>query len=114
MGKRLQLHSILCGILGCPEKGDNCRAYFQPPASVEMEYDCIRYEPSRILPRFANNKPYILHHCYQVTVIYRNPDSDLPEKIAMLPMCEHNRHYTADNLNHDVFILYFEGGIINE
>lgn len=44
---------------------------------------------------------------YQVTVIYRNPDSEIPSKIALLPMCSHERHYTKENLNHDVFNLYF-------
>lgn len=107
MERRLQFHSILCGILECPERGDDCRAYFQPPASIEMEYDCIRYERNKIDPRFANNAPYSLRDRYQVTVIYRNPDSELPKKIAQLPLCSHDRHYTADNLNHDVFNIYF-------
>lgn len=102
--QRLELQKVLEHTLGSKN------VYFQPPENLQMKYDCIRYERSRILPKFAGNKPYILNHCYQVTAIYRNPDSDLPEKIAMLPMCEHERNYTADNLNHDVFHLYFEGG----
>jgi hypothetical protein len=94
--------------------------YFQPPASKEMIYDCIVYERSRIEPTFADNQPYArieptfadnqpyaLHDRYQVTVIYRNPDSEIPSKIALLPMCSHERHYTKENLNHDVFNLYF-------
>lgn len=72
-----------------------------------MEYDCIRYERARLEPRFADDRPYLLHDRYQLTVIYRNPDSDLPRKIAMLPLCSHERHYKSDNLNHDVFNLYF-------
>ena len=72
-----------------------------------MEYDCIRYERNRIDPQFADDVPYLLHNRYQVTVIYRDPDSDLPKQIALLPMCAHDRYYTADNLNHDVFNLYF-------
>ena len=44
---------------------------------------------------------------YQVTAIYKNPDSDLPHRLAMLPMCTHDRHFTADNLNHDIFNLYY-------
>lgn len=107
MDRRLQLHSILCKILGCPERGDECRAYFQPPASIQMEYDCIRYVRSKISTDYANNRPYNLHDCYQLTLIYRDPDSDLPHKIAMLPMCVHDRNYTADNLNHDVFTIYY-------
>lgn len=72
-----------------------------------MIYDCIVYERSRIEPTFADNQPYALHDRYQVTVIYRNPDSEIPSKIALLPMCSHERHYTKENLNHDVFNLYF-------
>ena len=49
----------------------------------------------------------VLNLLYQVTVIYRNPDSEIPSKIALLPMCSHERHYTKENLNHDVFNLYF-------
>lgn len=107
MGTRLELHTVLADILGCPERGEECRVYFRPPASKEMRYDCIVYERSRIDPVFANNAPYSLRNRYQVTVIYRNPDSNLPHKIASLPMCAHARHFTADNLNHDVFDLYF-------
>ena len=104
--RRLELHKNLCSILDCPDRGDECRAYFQPPADVEMEYDCIVYERKLIKPTFANNQPYLLHDCYQVTLIYRNPDSDLPKKVALLPMCAHERHFIADNLHHDVFTLY--------
>ena len=43
MSRRLKLHSILCGILSCPERGKECRAYFQPPASVSMKYPAIVY-----------------------------------------------------------------------
>jgi hypothetical protein len=56
---------------------------------------------------FADNKPYNHQKAYMVTVIDRNPDSEIPEKIAMLPMCKFNRHYTKDNLNHDIYTLYY-------
>lgn len=72
-----------------------------------MKYPCIVYERSRIEPDFADNLPYIFRDRYQVTVIDKDPDSDLPRKIAALPMCVHDRHYTASNLHHDVFNLYF-------
>ena len=107
MEKRLSLQKMLADFLECPDRGENCRVYFQPPESKAMRYDCIVYECSRIEPNFADNLPYLLHDRYQVTAIYRNPDSDLPRKIAALPLCSHERHYTADNLNHDVFNLYF-------
>lgn len=99
--RRLELQAILEKLLGSEN------VYFQPPESLKMQYDCIRYSLSKIKPVFADNVPYQLHTCYQVIAIYKNPDSDLPLKIASLPMCSHDRHYTADNLNHDVFTLYY-------
>ena len=105
--RRLELHTILCDILGCPEHGKECRVYFQSPSNVEMRYDCIRYERKKINTDFADNFPYQLLDRYQLTLIYKNPDSDLPKKIAALSRCSHERHYTADNLHHDVFNLYF-------
>lgn len=71
-----------------------------------MKYDCIVYERSKIQAGHADNLPYLLHDRYQLTLIYEDPDSDLLHKIASLPMCAHDRHYTANNLNHDVFTLY--------
>lgn len=101
MSRRFELQTRLEELLGSKN------VYFQPPATLKMSYDCIRYERLKIKPTFANNVLYQLHDCYQLTVIYKNPDSDLPKKIAALPMCSHERHYTADNLNHDVFNIYY-------
>jgi hypothetical protein len=42
-----------------------------------------------------------------VTVIDRNPDSDLRLKVAYLPTSRFSRFFVADNLNHDVFTLFF-------
>lgn len=101
MSRRIELQKLLETTLG------SRNVYFQPPASLKMSYDCIVYERSKIDTTFANNKPYALRNRYQVTAIYKNPDSDLPKKIAMLPKCSHVRHFTADNLNHDIFNLYY-------
>ncbi len=89
------------GILG------SRNVYFQPPADCKMKYPCIVYERSRIEADFADNLPYTFRDRYQVTVIDKDPDSNLPRKVAALPMCSHDRHYTASNLHHDVFNLYF-------
>lgn len=101
MAPRLQLHQILKTILGT----DN--VYFQPPNGLKMEYPCIRYERDRARTLFADNKPYNHYKCYQITVIDRNPDSLIPDKVAALPLCVHDRFFTADNLNHDVYTLFF-------
>ena len=43
MATRLELHSLLCKILNCPEMGNECRAYFQPPESIRIRYPAIVY-----------------------------------------------------------------------
>ena len=101
MAPRLQLQSLLESILG------SSNVYFQPPANVQMKYPCIVYSRDAADTKFANNNPYRYTKRYQVTVIDRDPDSGIPDKIAVLPGSTFNRFFTADNLNHDVFTLFF-------
>lgn len=81
--------------------------YYQPPASVKMKYPAIRYELYRIDTAPANNKPYLTDRAYQVMVIDADPDSVIAEELSKWPMSRFNRAYTADNLNHFVFIIYY-------
>lgn len=101
MGQRLQLQGILELIVG----GEN--VYFQPPASDKMQYPCIVYKRDNALTRFADNMPYSYGKRYQLTVIDSDPDSDIPDKVAMLPKCTFKRAFVKSNLHHDVFNLYF-------
>ncbi len=101
MAPRLELQSILSNIL------ETKNVYFQPPPSVQMVYPCIVYSRDYELTNFADDKPYLHRKRYQVTVIDRDPDSVIPAKIAELPLCVYDRFYTADNLNHDVYKLFF-------
>jgi hypothetical protein len=101
MAQRLELQALLVGLLG----SDN--VYFQPPPSLQMSYPCIVYNRSRIRTEFADDKPYATETQYQVTVIDKNPDNSVVEELVLLPKCVHERFFTADNLNHDVFRLFF-------
>lgn len=101
MTGRLELQSMLEAILGTRN------VYFQPPESLIMSYPCIRYERDLITIKSADNRPYTTHKRYLVTVIDKNPDSEIPDHIASLPQCSFSRHFTADGLNHDVFNLYY-------
>lgn len=83
------------------------KVYFQPPANTQLVYPCIIYNRDAVDSRFADNVPYRLKKRYQVTVIDRNPDSPIPDIVAQLPGCSFDRFYTADNLNHDVYNLYY-------
>lgn len=81
--------------------------YFQPPANVQMEYPAIVYQRSSGVSTFANNDPYHFTKRYEVTLIARSPDEVILDKIAGLPMTTYDRFFVADNLNHDVFTIYF-------
>lgn len=72
-----------------------------------MVYPCIRYELDDAQTAFAGNTPYRLSWRYKVTVIDRNPDSQIPNQVAVLPTCTFDRFFVVDNLNHFVFTLYF-------
>lgn len=101
MGLRLQLQSLLSEILG------SGHVYFQPPATVQMKYPAIVYSRDALDTEFAGNNPYRHTQRYQVTVIAEDPDNDIRDRVAALPMCTFLRFFAADNLNHDVFTLYF-------
>ena len=100
--RRLDLQSLLEDLVGAGVK-----VYFQPPATLKMAYPCVVYHRDNANTEFADNNPYRLTQRYQVTVIDGDPDSDILKKIWSLPQCLFNRHFAADNLNHDVYVLYF-------
>lgn len=101
MNRRLELHEILCEVLG------SRNVYFQPPEGLKMKYPVIVYSRDDIVNDHADNNPYIRSVAYQVTVIDKDPDSEIVDKISTLPMCEFDRHFASENLNHDVFTLYY-------
>jgi hypothetical protein len=72
-----------------------------------MSYPCIVYERAKADTTFAGNATYLFNKRYTVTVIDTNPDSGIVDAVAKLPMCTHSTFFVADNLNHDVFDIYF-------
>jgi hypothetical protein len=99
MAPRLELQTLLEGLTE--------HVYFQPPENIQMQYPCIVYHRDFAETEFADNGPYRFELRYMVTVIDRDPDSEIPRKVAMLPMCTFNRFFAADSLNHDVYTLFF-------
>lgn len=102
MAERLTLHEELCELLG------SRNVYFQPPESVKMQYDAIRYSLGGKDLKRANNKIYRNTNQYDGVLITRNPDTTIPdEMLSHFEMCSFGRPYTADNLNHYPFTLYY-------
>lgn len=99
--ERLQIQALLETLLGTRN------VYFQPPATVKMNYPAIVYSRDSQDTSFADNKPYRTDKRYLVTVIDRDPDSPIPDKISNLPKSSFSRHFVADNLNHDAYSVYF-------
>ena len=101
MATRLDLQTKLESILGSEN------VYFQPPANIRMAYPAIVYNRDYQNTRFGDNQPYSRTLRYQVTLIDQNPDSEFLKGIAQMPMSTFVRHFTTDNLNHDVYDVYF-------
>ena len=97
--KRLELNDIFLSMVD--------HVYFQPPESMKLNYPCVVYERDTGDTQFADNNPYIHVTRYKVTVIDADPDSEIPGKVARLPMCTLSTHFTKDNFNHDVFNIYY-------
>ena len=103
---RLQFQAILETLLG-EDEDKKLLVYFQPPDNTELSYPCIVYEREPASTQFADNRPYRFTQRYQVTVIDQDPDSEIFDAVARLPMTTHDRWFATDNLNHDVFTTYF-------
>jgi hypothetical protein len=102
MASRLSLHEEFCEIL------ESRNVYFQSPPSLKMVYPCIRYSKSAPDLKRANDGVYSNTNRYDGVVIDPNPDSTIPDQIlAHFPMCSLGDCYTADNLNHFPFTIYY-------
>lgn len=99
MAPRVELQSVLEGLTE--------NVYFQPPSNLTLQYPCIVYKRTDEHSEFADNERHRHIWRYEVTVIDRNPDSSLVEEMLELPLCSFDRHFTTENLNHDVFNLFF-------
>ncbi len=107
MASRLSLQSELKSLIGV--RTDNKQnVYFQPPESVKLVYPCIIYKLARPEARRADNKVYKFTQCYEITVIYTDPDYELPKEILHhFEYVDLDRYFTSDNLYHAVFTLFY-------
>jgi hypothetical protein len=98
---RLELQSFLEELLG------SRNVYFQPPASIHMNYPAIVYKLASIDNTKADNVSYLQDNAYEITFITESPDDPMIFKFAKLDFCRFNRFYTADNLNNYIYTLYY-------
>lgn len=102
MASRLAVHQFLEGVLGCTN------VYFNPPESIAMKYPAIVYSKDAIELNHANNHQYRKFKRYSVEIIDGDPESIIGETLLEeAEMASFNSHFKAENLNHEVFTLYF-------
>lgn len=98
---REDLHDILVDCLGSEY------VYFQPPESIQLTYPCIIYKRKYQDIRHANCLPYDKRMQYIIQIIDPDPDSTIIDKISSLPTAKFETHFTKDNLNHDIYNIYY-------
>ena len=96
---RLDLQDLLEGLVE--------NVYFQPPANIQMQYPCIIYSRDGTSEEYANNELYRHAKRYEVTVVDRDPDTEIADKVEALRYASFERFFPADDLNHYVFTLFF-------
>ena len=101
MKSREELQMLLEELLG------SRNVYFQPPESKKLHYPCIVYERSYIKTTKADNINFFMDNQYTITVMDKDPESEVIPKLMSLQYCRFDRHFVSDNLTHDVFSLYF-------
>ena len=98
---RLSLHDRLLNLF------EITNVYYQPPTNVQMKFPCIVYERENINNSFANNGIYSQTNSYKVTVIDKDPDSIIVNKLVSSLNSRFVRHFNNGNLNHYVFIIHY-------
>lgn len=98
--RRLELQNILEDFVG------NKNVYYQPPNNLTLQYPCIVYVRDDSVVQHADNHPYFFEQRYQVTLIHRDPDNPILDKLNRFPKTRFNRTFTADHLIHDVYNLH--------
>lgn len=107
---RIDFSNFLRDILGT-----EMRLYYQPPTNVsqgdtqttQYEYPAVLYSKSDVSISSADNLNYKVNTEYTITAVTIDPDSDIPDRLLLIPGIRFNRHYIYDGLYHDVYTLYF-------
>ncbi len=80
--------------------------YFQPPPNNQLKYPAIVYSRSDIKSSNADDEKYITHAVYTITIIDKNPDSEILFKLLDIKHMTFDRQYASNNLNHFVLTYY--------
>lgn len=101
MAPRLELHQDLQDILG------STNVYYQIPEGFQMAYPCIVYELADAKVDHADNRPYTMTKQYEITLISRQADGPVWDRLINLPLTSFDRAFKFDGLYHYVFSTFF-------
>ena len=99
---RIEFHNELIRLTGANN------VYFQPQENLQMNYPAIVYSRYDINEVSADDKKYLQGTTYRVTVIDKNPDSEIVYKVSIFPTVRYERHFNTSGLNLDVFIINYK------
>ncbi len=74
-----------------------------------MNYPCFTVKRTNVFQPKANDRLYLFRPAYEVTYINRDePDPEMLYEVGQrFQLCNYQRHFVADNLHHDVWIIYY-------
>ena len=104
ISRRVTLQEKLEAILGSKN------VYFQPPKNTMLQYPAIIYNRSPMYRLRADDQTYLLVGHYSVTFISPDVEECMEMMTKLLDGFQHisvERSFVSDNLNHDVYNLYF-------
>lgn len=101
MHTRLETQTMLETVLG------TTNVYFQPDSKVRLQYPCAIYNVAKPNMKYADNGVHLKFSHYRVTIVSKDPDDPKAFALENLPHCAMANWYSADNLNHWVYDLYY-------
>lgn len=102
MASRQELHNKLLEIMGTNN------VFFQPPETLKLTYPCIVYARNPKAIKRADDRAYTIVNSYSLTLIQKSPKDDYVDDLLIaFPMIEHDQHFVTENLNHDIFTLFY-------
>lgn len=100
MGNRLALQAKLKTIAP--------RAWYQKPPANQMTYPCFVYKSIEPKVVYANNHGYLRIPGYEVLYISDTENDQIFDRmLEEFPYCTCGRKYTADQLYHYPFTIYY-------
>ena len=82
-------------------------AYYSPNENINMMYPCIVYRLNDVKTDYADDTLYNAVNQYQITVIDRDPTTQIGRAILTELLGTWMRNFNTNNLYHEVYTAYY-------